>query len=323
MAKAVFRPDELVLIDETIVINTPDEFSTHVEPVAHHEEEAEEVQPVEVYTGPTVEELRREADEFRAQWDIERRAMIQSAQAEANEIVQMADLTATKEKEEKTAEAEAALANAKAEAEKIINDAQQLAEKLETETRQTLDDEKTAALNQAREEGINKGYAEGKAEVDRLVERTHVVLERAQDKRHEILEQTEEEIINLVLLMVRKIVKVISENQRDVVISNVIEALKKVKDRGNINIRVNLADLKLTTEHTKEFIQQLEGVKSVTVAEDSSVDSGGCIIESDFGEIDARIASQLAELEAKILEVSPIKSKPKSPAARYKLNEEK
>jgi flagellar assembly protein FliH len=63
----------------------------------------------------------------------------------------------------------------------------------------------------------------------------------------------------------------------------------------------------------------LEGVKSVQVSEDSSVDSGGCVIETDFGEIDARISSQLAELESEILEVSPIKTKPKSSSARLSL----
>jgi flagellar assembly protein FliH len=56
----------------------------------------------------------------------------------------------------------------------------------------------------------------------------------------------------------------------------------------------------------------MEGVKGIQVQEDSTVDSGGCIIETDFGEIDARISSQLAELEARILEISPIKARPKS-----------
>ena len=37
-----------------------------------------------------------------------------------------------------------------------------------------------------------------------------------------------------------------------------------------------------------------------------------CIVETDFGAIDARISSQLAELEEKILEISPIKTVPKS-----------
>ncbi|MDR2575175.1 MAG: flagellar assembly protein FliH [Treponema sp.] len=312
MAKAVFRPGELVLIDERVIISAPTDFgAAHNEPVSH-EEEVETAQPVEEYTGPTAEDLRHEAEAFKIEWDIERQAMIESAQAEANEIVQKADMAASKQKQEKIDEAEALLVHAREDAKKIVSDATQLAEKLETETRSTLDEEKTAALNQAREDGRNEGYAEGKTEVDRLIERTHTVLERAQDKRGEILVQTEEEVIRLVLLMVRKVVKVISESQHDVVVSNVIEALKKVKDRGNIIIRVNIEDVKLTTEHTKEFIKALEGVKSIQVAEDSSVDMGGCVIETDFGEIDARISSQLAELEAKILEISPIKTKPKS-----------
>ncbi|MDE6719871.1 MAG: flagellar assembly protein FliH, partial [Treponemataceae bacterium] len=54
------------------------------------------------------------------------------------------------------------------------------------------------------------------------------------------------------------------------------------------------------------------GVKGITVLEDSSVERGGCIVETDFGAIDARISSQLAELEEKILEISPIKSVSKS-----------
>jgi flagellar assembly protein FliH len=57
----------------------------------------------------------------------------------------------------------------------------------------------------------------------------------------------------------------------------------------------------------------MEGVKSIQVAEDSSVGPGGCVIETDFGEVDARISSQLAELESKILEVSPIRARIKPP----------
>jgi flagellar assembly protein FliH len=72
-----------------------------------------------------------------------------------------------------------------------------------------------------------------------------------------------------------------------------------------------MADVKLSTEHIKEFITLVEGAKSIQVVEDTTVDAGGCLIETDFGEIDARIASQLGELETKILEISPIKGRAK------------
>ena len=42
--------------------------------------------------------------------------------------------------------------------------------------------------------------------------------------------------------------------------------------------------------------------------EDNTVDRGGCIIETDFGSIDARITSQLREIEDNILELMPIQS---------------
>ena len=312
MAKAVFRPSELIQVPDKVMISSPeplfeiDRFTTvEEEPVVEYEEE---------YTGPTAEDLRREAEDFKIKWSLEREAMMQAAQAEANEIVQTADMTAARNRQQCSEEAEGLVADAREEAGRIIAEAQQKAQEMEAESRKVLEEERTAALEQSREAGRTEGYAEGKVEVDRLIQRTQVVLERAQDKRGDILVETEQQIIDLVLLIARKVIKVISENQRDIIVSNVQQALQKVRDRGNIIIRVNLLDVKLATEHTKEFIKTLEGVKSIQVVEDSQVDSGGCIIETDFGEVDARISSQLAELETKILEISPIKSKIKSSA---------
>jgi len=315
MAKAVFRPLELVIVPEKIMLNTPVIETTSAVVPSDEDDEVEAEPEEEVYAGPTAEELRREAEAFTEQWNIEKEEMIQAAKDEADSIVQAAQQTAEEEKHLGADEAAAVKAAAQEEAETIVADARAKAEELETQTRSALEDEKKEALEQGREAGRLEGYADGKVEVQRLIERTQTVLERAQDKRGEILAETEQEVINLVLLMTRKVVKAIADSQREVIISNVEQALKKVRDRGNIIIHVNLADLKMTTEHTKEFIQMLEGVKSIQVAEDSSVDAGGCIIETDFGEIDARIASQLAEMESKILELSPIKTKPK-PQAR-------
>ena len=59
-----------------------------------------------------------------------------------------------------------------------------------------------------------------------------------------------------------------------------------------------------------------ENIKNISVVEDSSVDRGGCIVETDFGAIDARISSQLTELEQRILEISPIKTITKTSAIK-------
>jgi flagellar assembly protein FliH len=313
MAKTVFRPGEVTISNTKIFLDAPLEFSGLAREEAA---DTEAVEQVEEYTGPTAEDLRREAEQFKEQWENEREAMLHSAKAEAERIVKEAGEAAAAETAGSADEVRRIKQEAEAEAEQIIADAKQQAAEIAASAQTAFEADKQAAEEAGRTAGREAGYAEGKAEVDRLIERTQVVLERAQDKRADILAETEQQIIDLVLLLTRKVIKVISESQRTVVIQNVAQALRKVKPHGNILILVNMVDLKLTTDHIKDYIQMMEGAKGVQVAEDSSVDPGGCIIETDFGEIDARIASQLAELETKILELSPIKGKAKPAPAK-------
>jgi flagellar assembly protein FliH len=314
MAKAVFRPGEIAVSGDKVVLEPPTAFP-ELSHLLQEDNDLEEItEAAEIYSGPTADDLRREADLFKNRWDAEKENMIQSARAEAEQIIKEAEEAAFREVKRRTDEAQSVKREATDEAERIIAGAREKAKEIEAESRAAFDAERKDSEEQGRAAGQEAGFASGKAEVERLILRTQTVLERAQDKRTEILEETEQEIINLVLLIARKVIKVISENQRNVIISNVVQALRKVKGRGNITIRVNMSDLKLATENIKEFINLVEGAKSIQVVEDSTVDEGGCIIETDFGEIDARIASQLAELEAKILEISPIKSKAKAVA---------
>ncbi|GAB1483851.1 flagellar assembly protein FliH [Treponema sp.] len=308
MAKAVFRHHEVVISDKKVFLDTPQGFGHFAQNTANDEEEAD-FEEVDQYEGPTADDLRREAEAFKQDWEQEKEALINSAKAEAEAIVKDAEAAAFQEVKRKTDQASTLRRQAEDEAEKIKENAQKEAAAIEAAARASFEGEKKEAEKEGYEAGREAGYAEGQAEVERLIERLHTVLERAQDKRTEILAESEQQIVDLVLLISRKVVKIISENQRNVVVSNVVQALRKVKGRGDVTIRVNVEDLKLTTEHTKDFIRLIEGVKNLSVVEDSSVDRGGCIIETEFGEVDARISSQLAELEQKILEISPIKAK--------------
>ena len=225
MAKAVFRSGEVALIDEKVILAAPHMFPelSHLAPV---DESPEEVLEVEEYTGPTAEELRREAEEFKAQWEIRREEMIRSAKDEAEAILRDAREAARREAERRDAEGQEEKRRAEEEAGGIITAARDKAAALEADAQSSLEQERKTAEAQGREAGRTEGFEEGWTEVARLIERTRTALERAQDKRAEVLEATEQQLIDLVLLISRKVIKVISENQRSVVISNVVHALR-------------------------------------------------------------------------------------------------
>jgi len=304
MAKTVFRPNEIKKSEEQILLQLARKFAV--------EEPIEEITPEPVYEGPTVEDLRREADQWRAQWERDKADLIAEAQEEAASIRKDAETAAFEEVKRKTDQSQVIRQQAQDEATKILADAESRAAEIVAESRAKLDVQLKEGYDDGYKKGQEAGFREGNLEAQRLTDRLHTIIERMMDKRQEILAETEQQIVDLVLLMTRKIVKVISENQRNVVVSNVVQALRKVKGRGEVIIRVNLNDVAMTTQHIKDFLSAAENIKNITVVEDSTVDRGGCVIETDFGSIDAKIVSQLNEIEQRILEVSPIRARIKT-----------
>lgn len=299
MGKTVFRPGEAKVVDEKVMLPLYKNYSPVVE-----EPEVEE----EIYSGPTADDLRREAEAFKASWETEKNQMIAQAHAQADEILKNAENAAFAEVKRQTDSAAVIKAEAEKEAEKIIQEAKNQADAVLHDVQIQKENIESEAYQKGFEKGTAEGFEKGNAEVNRLIDRMHKVLESVMQRREEILQETESQIVELVILMARKVIKILSENQKNIVMANTLAALKKVKTRGKVILRVNIEDLKLTSAHVKEFIEHVENIEGITILEDSSVEKGGVIVETDFGAIDARISSQLTELENKILEISPLKS---------------
>ncbi len=308
MAKRVFRPNEVEVKTGGVMLPLMHEYVPKVETVEVVEEPK--------YEGPTADDLRREAEDFKIQWEVEKQDMLNKAKAEADEIIKNAENAAFDQVKIQQDKAQVLKADAEKEAADIIQKAKDEAAALMSKAKAEEASLRSASNEEGYATGREDGFKQGQEEVQRLISRLHSMLEGVQNRRQAILDETEQQIVDLVLLMTRKVVKVLSENQKNVVMANVLSALKKVKGRGGVILHVNFADVKLTTEHIKDFIASVESVKGITVAEDSTVDQGGCIVETDFGAIDARISSQLAELEQKILEISPVKNIAKTDSSK-------
>ncbi len=304
MARKIFKADEVKELKSKVLITPPllkkgaEEAGEPVEEVEELEA-PQEVEEAELALSVSVEEERdrilEEAEKVKQEAETEAKRIKDEAEAAAFKVMQKNSIEGRKIKEEAEEEAKRLHEEAEEEAEKIINEAKGKAEDIIQE-----------AKSKAFEEGRDEGFNTGKEEVERLIERLHVILNAAIDKRRIIIENTERQLVDLVLLIARKVIKVISEAERKVVIENIKEALKKVRKETEITIRVNIEDIDLTTKNKKRLISLVEGLEHITIEEDSRVDPGGCIIETSFGDIDARIATQLNVLEEKIRDLMPV-----------------
>jgi flagellar assembly protein FliH len=312
MAKYVFHSGELQMENEAVLLKAP--YPRAVE----EPEELEELDEAETYDGPTAEELRAEAEAFKQSWEIEKETLKTAAKHEADEIVNRARTEAEAYAARREAECRSMQESAEAKAAGIVADAERRASEVLDDADRKYAEGKQAAEDSGRETGRTEGYEAGKAEAERLISRIHTILERVQDRRQQILDESEQQIVDLALLVARKVIKVlVTTEHENIVKANVSAALQKLRSRGIVTVKVNLADLDLATGHKEEFTQLIETVATgagqveLHIHEDSSVDPGGCIVETDFGEIDARINAQLSEIESRILEISPLRQSKK------------
>lgn len=258
----------------------------------------------EEYSGPTSEEIEEENKKRLHQAEEEALSIIEEAKEEAERIVKEAESGSFDYVKSATEKAKASDEEARIKISKFKIEQEETLQKYIQEKKEVLKKEYEETKDKAYQEGYNAGYEKGRSEIERLITRLHTLIEGAIDKRDTIIDDAETQIIRIILLIARKVVKSISEEQKSVVVANIKSALEKIKGKTEIIIRVNTEDLELTTEHKEEFIQRFEELRHVTILEDTRIDKGGCIIETDFGSVDARIATQLQEIEEKIRELA-------------------
>ena len=181
-----------------------------------------------------------------------------------------------------------------------------------------LESVKKDAYLQGHREGYEKGREEAekkardmmnqmeerhKKEIEALVEQnikklTHII-DDVSSLRKEIISRADKDILELALLIAKKVIKVeIPHNREQIIISNIQEAIKNAVDKDHIIIRLNPDDYNLLKgmKDLKEVLQ----AKEVILQQEPSISKGGCIVETKYSEIDARIESQLKSIEKKI-----------------------
>lgn len=302
MSKLVFKPTEVILTGAPKQIELPEKYQKNV--ISDEEfrefEVDEEGNPVDVYQGPSVEEMEAELERYRRETEEEVRRMLEDARTSAKKIEEDGKAATFKELQDAREQIKMEMDRLKIESEHEIERGKFEAEKMIKEAELKVSEIEHEAYKKGYEAGREEGYKEGQAEVMRLIDRLGTIVSTAVDIRDDIMRSSEKLMTEMILMIARKVIKDEIVERREVVINNIREAIKRVKDRDRIDIRVNFADLDMTTAHKDELIKMMESLKKVNIYEDSRVDRGGCIIETDVGAIDARISTQLDTVEEAI-----------------------
>jgi flagellar assembly protein FliH len=146
-------------------------------------------------------------------------------------------------------------------------------------------------------EGENTWHAKAEKKVKALLTSLQDVLHQLSNLRKETYQDIEKEVVELALAIARQVICQEITVDKEIVICVAREALAKVEDPGKIKIKMSPSDLQFIKETRSQLSNMIENIDHVTLEAAENIQSGGCIIETDLGEIDARIEKQLQAVE--------------------------
>lgn len=161
-------------------------------------------------------------------------------------------------------------------------------------------------LNQRINDSFNAGLTEGKELAERglvnVFRSLRASSEAIHNLRDKIFRESEDEVINLIMLVARKvIVREIAED-RSILAGVVQNALASLTGREEITVRINPDDYQLVTSGHETLLHKELHNERLLLKPDPSIAAGFCLIDTDMGIIDASLDSQLDHIYQTLLE---------------------
>lgn len=175
---------------------------------------------------------------------------------------------------------------------RILAEAQSKAEKMREEARE-------AGLSAGKKEGVEMVEKECASYLSEAKES----LVRALEEKNRIINDSEPEIIHLALEIAKKVIKKTVELDAEIVNSITDEAIKRATHRERIVIRVNINDLP-SLEKERSLLREKSSCKDLIILADPTVLAGGCVLETDLGTVDARIETQIEQIEEQLVKLA-------------------
>jgi flagellar biosynthesis/type III secretory pathway protein FliH len=156
-------------------------------------------------------------------------------------------------------------------------------------------------FNEGLEKGLNEGEKTGSERAARKLEPVLDSLRQAllqlQTLRQDTYQRIEKEVVELALAIARKVICREIAVDKEVVVCVAREALAKVEDPGKITLKLNPSDLQFINETKYQLSEMIGNIDNITLEPEGSIQSGGCVVETELGQIDARIEHQLQAVE--------------------------
>ena len=149
------------------------------------------------------------------------------------------------------------------------------------------------AVRGGRDDGYREGQGAARAEIAEALELVRAAGADAKALRDAVMRGLEAELVKLVVEAARTVIGARAESDRELVVATVERALERAGRQSVVRIRVHPRDRDIVVAMVGEGHGAEAGWE---VAADGTIGVGGCRIDTEAGDVDARLDAQLDEV---------------------------
>ena len=159
-----------------------------------------------------------------------------------------------------------------------------------------------AGLKAGRDAGRREAYEAAAKEFaqsqQKLTSAVQEIIGRVEADRAAWAAGARQDLIDLAMAIARRVAHHVGEHEREVVLTNLEEAVRLTGARSEVTIAVNPADAETARLFAKSLLDLKEQWQHVRVVEEPEVAAGGCRVQWGSGAVDATLDTQLDRIEA-------------------------
>lgn len=183
----------------------------------------------------------------------------------------------------------------------LFSDAMQ---KMKDQAEKIQDEAQQRGYKEGEEKGFQAGEQAVREHFESSLETLKVLIEELSEAREKTYPLLEREMVEMITTLAQKVVRTELEGREGSIREIVRMAVESVLDRESLVVKIHPEDHKELEDYGQELIQLFHEIKSVNFESHASVARGNCVVESNFGTVEAGL-DHLDEHIQRLLHLAP------------------
>lgn len=185
------------------------------------------------------------------------------------------------------------------------NEEQKIEEKALEKLKEVQEEAYQQAYQLGLDEGHKKAFEKNSERIQKSLDELDHVLNSFKEMKKEILNSNENHFIQLCFQMAAKLAQHELKTSNDPMLEIIRSAVGLSYDEEKITVQVAESQYNFIEELQHKTGREVEFLKKIKFEKNPEIQPGGCIVETNFGEVDARLEKRIELLWEQIQENLP------------------